>query len=192
MRPLFRTLVLSLGLLAGRSAFAQSGTYVLDARDPANGFDLFLTPGTWSIGVTDGGWSPWNYIQGCDANGANCHTGFHTIFYYSINGGDLTAWGIDGGQFETPGHSDFYGTPALALTHAIAPLELTVTDPTTVRATIPDCCYWDNTGGLTLTVAKVSVVPEPGAGSLVAAGLLAMVGWHSRRRRSDVCIRSKR
>jgi hypothetical protein len=186
MRTLLRLLALTLGLLASRPALGQSGTYFLDATNPSNGFDLFLTSGTWVIGVTGGGWSPWNYVQGCDAQGANCHTGFHTIFYYTINGGTLTPWGVDGGQFETPGHSDFYQTPELALAHVIAPLQLTITDPTTVRATIPDCCYGDNTGGLTLTVARVTVTPEPGVGALVAAGLGAMVGWRIRRRRRGV------
>ena len=120
---------------------------------------------------------PWNYVERCDAFGANCHTGFHTIFYYYLGGGPLEHWGIDGSERETATFSDFYATPALALAHALPPLQLVTTAPTSFRAFIPDCCYGDNTGGLTIAV----VSPEPSTSALVGTGLFGL--WIRRRQR---------
>lgn len=143
-------------------------------------------PGTahyWSVGVTEGGWSPWNYLDRCDVNGANCHTGFHTIFYYELAGGPVTPWGIDGAQFETATHSDFYATPQLAFAHVFAPLQLQISSTSSFHAFIPDCCYGDNTGGLSITVAPSSptVAPEPSTFLLAALGAV-VTGLIAKRR----------
>jgi hypothetical protein len=176
MKALFKAVAL-MTIVSATPAAAQSGSYYLDSRDPNNLFMAALGPGHWTIGVTGGGWSPWNYLTSCDANGANCHTGFHTIFYYTLNGGDLQHWGIDGAEQETETTSDFYATPQLALAHAFPPLDLWIDQPSTLRAFIPDCCYGDNTGGLTVTLTgpdQVVATPEPASLLLMATGLIAI------------------
>ena len=63
-----------------RTAHAQAGTYYLSATsNPPNTVEVSLLAGLWRVGVSDGGWSPWNTTpEDCDGNGANCRSGFTT------------------------------------------------------------------------------------------------------------------
>ncbi len=186
-----RTMLLAAAaILLPTIASAQAGTYYLDSRNPDNGMDVALLSGAWTIGVSYGGWSPWNYVSGCDGAGNNCQTGFHTVFYYTVNGGPITKYGWDGSertQFTPDRVNDFYSTPALALTHAFAPFELDLAAPATLHLFIPDCCYYDNTGGLGITVASVervnTTVPEPSALALSGIGLSLLALAAARKRR---------
>ena len=167
---------------------AQGGNYFLDSRNPDNGFQVLLGAGRWSVGVTAGGWSPWNYLERCDFAGANCHTGFHTIFCYMLGNGPVTSWGVDGRTFETSSTSDFYASSTLAFQHVLSPFIVNVAQSTLLHAFIPDDRFVDNTGGLTVTVASVTpqaIVPEPVTFGLVAVGLLA-VGLAARRTRRAI------
>ncbi len=185
------TLFAAAGLIAlPATVAAQAGAYYLDARNSNNGIDVALLSGAWTIGVSNGGWSPWNYVSGCDGDGTNCHTGFHTVFYYTVSGGPLTQYGWDGSQREQyiPNHvSDFFRDPDMALAHAFAPFRLDLDAPATLHLSIPDCCYYDNTGGLEITVAAVpmsnTTVPEPSSFALSGIGLAlaAFVASHRRR-----------
>lgn len=168
---------------------AQAGTYWLNSASSTNAIDVTLLTGSWTFGVSAGAWSPWNYVSECDAGGNNCHTGFHTVFYYALNGGPTIKHGWDGSERErySPVHiSDFYSSVEGALAHAFAPVAVTVDAPTTLRLFIPDCCYWDNVGGLDIRVQRVetpsTVVPEPSSVALLAFGL-AGVGAVARRKR---------
>ncbi len=186
--------VAAFGAAAPVAVQAQAGSYYLDAGNANNGIDIQLLTGKWTIGVSNGGWSPWNYDSSFDGAGANCHTGFHTVFYYTINGGPLTKYGWDGSErtvFNPNRVNDFYATPDLAFAHAFAPFEIDIATPTTLHLVIPDCCYWDNTGGLTIDVKNVtpSVVPEPSTVVLLAGGLAALVFVQRRSRRPAVDYR---
>ena len=170
--------------LASSALHAQAGTYTLNAANPANATSVTLLAGAWTFGVSAGAWSPWNYVSECDALGNNCHTGFHTVFYYTLNGGPQQKHGWDGGEREryTPERfSDFYDTPERAFLHAFDPLSLTVNATTTLTLYIPDCCFWDNTGGLDIEVRQAETpvsVPEPtGLAMLLAA--LAGLGFRA-------------
>lgn len=167
-------------------ASAQAGDYFLNSRDPSNGFTVLLSPGFWHIVVADGAWSPWNYVEGCGATGANCHTGFHTIFYYALGNAPMAHWGVDGAEAETATHSDFYATADLAEAHRYGPLQIFVNKKTSFRAYIPDCCYYDNTGGMTISVARatppVTAAPEPATMTLVATGIGSLGVWSRRRK----------
>ena len=170
-------------------ASAQPGDYLLNSADPNNAVTVNLLAGSWSIGVSSGAWSPWNYVSECDGVGANCHTGFHTAFYYSVNGGPSTKWGWDGSEREVffPMHiSDFYASPELAFEQVFTPLVLEVAAPATLRLYIPDCCFWDNVGALTVSVAP-TVTPEPDSVALMAAGL-SVLGFVAFRRRRTMTI----
>lgn len=169
------------------AAGAQAGSYLLDSTNPSNGHTLTLLAGEWSIGVTAGAWSPWSYLERCDVNGANCHTGFHTPFYYQVNGGESKRYGWDGGERETPTTSDFYATPELAFANAFAPMTLVLQESASVRLFIPDCCFWDNRGTMTVEVAqRTRVVSEPAAVGLVVAGLSGLIAVARARRKEGV------
>lgn len=177
-----------------RTAQSQAGTYYLSATsNPPNTVAVSLAAGLWKVGVSDGGWSPWNTTpENCNSAGANCRSGYHSVFYYTVNDGAVTQYGLDGTTrpWSAPTfESDFFATQELAGANALAPFTLDLTAPSTLRLFIVDnCsngqpCYWDNLGGLNVNVsAAESVVPEPSTSILIALGLagLALV---SRRRR---------
>jgi hypothetical protein len=176
-----------------RTADAQAGTYYLSATsNPPNTVEVSLLAGLWRVGVSDGGWSPWNSTpEDCDSNGANCRSGFHSVFYYTVNGGPVNQYGLDGTlrPWSAPSFmSDFFATPALAGVNALAPFTLDLAAPATLRLFIQDFCsngqpcYWDNSGGMNVRVAALeSAVPEPSSYALIASGLVGLA-FLSRRR----------
>ena len=176
-----------------RTAQSQAGTYYLSATsNPPNTVEIALLAGQWRVGVSDGGWSPWNSTpENCDSNGANCRSGFHSVFYYTVNGGPVNQYGLDGTArpWSAPLFtSDFFATPELAGANAWAPFTLDLAAPATLRLFIQDFCpngqpcYWDNSGGMNVRVsASESVVPEPSSYALIAIGLIGLA-MRSRRR----------
>ena len=132
----------------------------------------------------------------CDASGSNCrtgfHTGFHSVFYCTLNGGPQVKHGWDGAEREqvTPERfSDFYDTPERAFEHVFEPVALTATETSSLLLYVPDCCFGDNTGGLEIRVLQVepavTAVPVPASAALLLLGLIGVGAQGLRRRHRE-------
>ena len=170
LRALLRiTAVALFSLPVAVSAHAQ--TYTFASASPFVSSAL-LTPGGWTLAVTGGAWNQVSgAVSGCNAFGSNCYVGWLTQFSYRLNGG---AWLDDG-------YTGSYSTPALALANASPPLTLTVATNATLEVTLRDSYYLDNLGTLDVTLAPVTVTPEPASIVLLASGLFCVGLWARRR-----------
>ena len=185
-------------VLAASPASAQQ-IININAQDSNGQQALLLQPGTYSvdlIGTADGGtynaWNPWG-ITNCSSPGTNC-TGWVNDFGITYDG--LTTEYVNGLHYVTD-------TDALAANQAIiasdsatfspynqtgvtnsgGTLLFTLLVPTTVTFGIFDSPYYDNTGGISLSLSSVqSAVPEPATWAMMLFGFGA-IGFAMRRKR---------
>ena len=164
-----RTLALVATLALPVSASAQTHHFISNSPDI---FSTTLTPGAWTLGVTDG---VYNQVQGqvggCDGNGL-CSFGWHTEFFYRL----------DGSEWIEAGYSGSWATITLATQHIPAPVVFDISEDTQLDVTLLDTYYSDNVGTLDVTLADVTSTPEPASTALLATGLFGVVALRRRRR----------
>jgi hypothetical protein len=124
------------------------------------GTTVTLGPGTYSGSWIGGGWSAWS-------SGDNWLNSFHV----AMNGGPDLDFGA--------GSYPYYSTPEKAL-EAVKGLTFSFVVPTRqdVTFTVADDVFYDNRGGLTLSIAAV---PEPQSFAMMMAGLALIAGIARRR-----------
>jgi len=185
---------LAAGSLSLCAAAAQATTIVdLDALT-STGVTLQLGAGPYAvafIGTAQGGayngWNPWgnNVVSGCNANGGNCAQGWTEAFEINI-AGTKTQYGTAQPFFASaqvalaacqagPLLQSINGAPA---TPASLPISFTLLAPTPVNFAVYDTQFFDNFGGVSLSV---TAVPEPTSLALMLAGGGAMLVWRRRQ-----------
>lgn len=160
--------------LAGATIIDLDAT---SADDTGTGVTLNLEAGDYIVTAIDGTFDAWNAwafgdVSGCDIMGENCTHGWMTAFI--ISSASL-------GEIEN-GFSDRYESAALAIANpTIFMFSLTAMEDVTFR--VGDfAMFFDNLGGISLQITKISL-PEPGAILFLGAGLL-LIAVVSRRRRA--------
>ena len=146
-------------------AFAPAASAAIDITFDARsnpGTAVALDAGTYSGSWTAGGWSAWS-------SGDN----WLNKFYVTMKDKPVLYFGV--GEFP------YYSSPAKAL-EAVKGLTFSFVVPTRqdVMFTVSDNLFYDNRGGLTLSIAAV---PEPESFAMMLAGL-ALVAGIARRRAS--------
>lgn len=200
-----RRKVVPVALASAMFAAVPSHAAIVDIDGTSsNGTVVNLAAGTYTVslsGRAEGGaydaYSPWSSSTGCDANGANCATGYTAPFAIDFGFGTSTFTGQDGyqyGFFPTPSNTGLYETAALAnaayrsLPYSYAPLPQ-ASDPNAysfapnpitftlaanqqVRFFILDYPYNDNRDGVSLSVIakRMGAVPEPASWTLLIIG----------------------
>jgi hypothetical protein len=155
-----------LALLAPTSA---SAGYFLDATDPGNGVTLSLTAGSYLVSYDSGAWNAWSSVSGCDAS-HHCATGWLNQFSI-VPTIDAASFFADGVVWETAALAEANGK-------AMSPLTLTLSADQMVKIYIGDFPYYDNQGGITVSIAAV---PEPETYAMLLAGL-GLLGFAARRK----------
>lgn len=109
-----------------------------------------FTPGTYQvrfIGKAEGGmydaWSRWNFVSGCDQDGANCTTGWLNEYCLTSNEFSVTV-----------PSSGIFSTPDLALLNA-ENTSFTLLSNRNVNFFIDDELLSDNSGGVSLALKKI-------------------------------------
>ncbi len=140
--------------------------------DGSNAVTVSLAAGTYRLNFvqdTFTAFTRFNSVSGCDANGANCATGFENSVRYIINGvtfgfGDGNANGGIGPI--DPGNA-YYATAAQSFANATGYLgSFTLAAPGDVSFYIADDNLGDNSGGVSLAAA----IPEPATWALMILG----------------------
>ena len=177
------TAVLLVAGLALASRSEATTIIDIDARinTTTNPVTHFFAAGTYDvtpIGVAAGGaydaWNAWGFVAGCDSNGENCSNGW--INSYSLSAPGL---GVPAQTFSDGGR---YATPLQALNAAIS-TQFTIATSGTVNFFITDNPYTDNLGGMSLHVTS-QPIPEPSTVLLFSTGMVGLIGFARRRRRS--------
>ncbi|MBV6409069.1 MAG: hypothetical protein EFKGCFLK_02691 [Rhodocyclaceae bacterium] len=167
---------------AAALAAAPAGAQVinLDAQTTTTAapYTQLLGAGTYQVfdvgpadaaGALYDAWNPWGAgAGGCNISGSGCSWGWYRRWYMNFGGG------------EVGNNSGFFSSAALALAGAKTddPFSFTLLAPTTVSFWIADSPYYDNAGGVSLSIAAV---PEPETWALMMAGL-GLLGFAARRR----------
>ena len=199
-------------LSAALSAQSAQAVIVDVSALNGNGTTISLAAGTYTatfIGTAQGGaydaYSPWSSNSGCDANGANCSTGWAesiAIDFGSGVGNFNRQDGYQNGRLPTPSDSALYADPLAALAAiqnaalvhaplpqatdnsaytAIAnPITFTLANAQSVNFFVFDNPYGDNRGGISL---QVSSVPAPATVWLFGSGLIGLTDIARRRRK---------
>ncbi len=103
-------------------------TYHFESNSPPV-YSTTLTPGMWTLAVTGGGYDQVaGAVSGCDQAGGNCYVGWHTEYFYRLDGGTWTEAGFNGS----------WATPSLALQNAPAPEVFDVDVNTQLEFTLLD------------------------------------------------------
>lgn len=184
MKKSFKSALAAATAAAAALAAAPAGAQVinLDAQTTTTAapYTQLLGAGTYQVfdvgpadaaGALFEAWNPWGAgtgAGGCDTGGTNCAYGWYRRWY------------MDFGAGATGNNSGFFSSPALALAGAKTddPISFTLLAPTTVSFWIADSPYYDNAGGVSLSIAAV---PEPETWALMMAGL-GLLGFAARRR----------
>lgn len=169
----------ALSMVAGASA--ASATLVDISAMNSSGVSLSLGAGTYNITEVAGAFTSASYwSNGTASDGSNipavsgcstpstCSFGYRPAFSFSINGGPAVTYGVNGNPYMT------FDSAATALAafqayQAANPINFTLSGLSTVNFFVPDTSYWDNSGGISLSV--VSTAPEP------ATWLFMMIGF---------------
>ena len=170
----------SIWLVAGFAIFCFSTLFSDDAEcsiininarynTPANPIVEYLTAGTYDvtpIGVADGGlynsWNAWGFVSLPSAG---------WLHRYDLSSIEFSAYSV--------GDFTLYSTDLLALSNADG-TRFTLAADGNVNFFITDSVYYDNIGGVSLSVGAV---PIPAPALLLCSGLFALLGLRKRIKR---------
>jgi len=159
----------------------------------ANGIALALTAGTYKFSFVQDQYTAFNRFSSatnCNIAGGNCRTGFENSVRWTLDGdnlnpfkfGDGNASGGMGPQTTTGG---YYLNAATSFANSgVFTSNFTFASPVTLKAFIFDDNLSDNSGGISLNIARTpdTAVPEPASWAMLIAGF-GLIGAVMRRRR---------
>lgn len=155
--------------------------------DGSNGVVVNLAQGTYNLTFTQDAYTAFtrfSNVQGCDANGANCFTGFENSARYIIgNTTYLFGDGAGSGGLGPVAGGAYYDSAAKSFAEAGKYVQtFTVGAGETATFFLYDDNLGDNSGGVSLAL---SAVPEPSTWAMLILGMGA-IGGAMRRRRNPV------
>ncbi len=187
-----------LAMVVAASPAAAQQVININALDSNGQQAVALGPGTYSVNLirtADGGlynaWNPWGSTN-CTSPGTSC-TGWVDDFGITYDG--LTTIYVNGLHYLTDtdalaanqaiiasDSATFSPDQQTGITNSGGSLMFTLAAPTTVTFGIFDTPYYDNTGGISLSLSSVSgSVPEPATWAMILLGF-AGIGFAMRRR----------
>ena len=154
------------------SSVASASSFYLDATNPFNGATLNLAAGDYQITYVSGAWNPWGTNpSGCDNAGQCSGVGWYNAFTWTTTSGSTTFW--DGIRWQNSTLAEVSGQ-----NHS--PINFTLSQTQAVNFYIGDNPYYDNSGGISLSVTPAPV-PLPAAAWLLGSGLLGLFGMARRK-----------
>lgn len=171
MNKLAKTICLAAATMIAGPALAATTVDLSATNFAASSATLNLAAGDYTVSLVKGAYTAWAPARtGVDGNGVNIP---------GANWGDYYRYAIDGGPRLNANPFDpaapRYVTPddAFAAYTASGPLKLSFTTPTSVTFSIADDehSFWDNSGGVSLSIAAV---PEPATWAMMLIGFLGI------------------
>ena len=203
LKPAF-TAIGALAMIAAASPAAAQQIININALDSSGQQVLSLAPGTYSvslIGTANGGaynaWNPWG-VTNCSSPGTTC-TGWVDDFGITYDG--LTTVYVNGLHYLSDtdalaanqaiiasDSATFSPDQQTGVTNSGGTIMFTLVAPTDVTFSIFDTPYYDNSGGISLSLSAVrGAVPEPSTWALMLMGFAGLGLAVRRNRRSLAC-----